>query len=97
MSGNEIACRWNRSTRAFAHVLLIAVALDARRHGVAVRLYEGMFEHLARAGVRELLARISAGNKASLALHRRTGWHLYPAHSEWLGVRCLDVGEYDAV
>jgi len=68
---------WSDNEPGIAKVVFIGVAASARNQGVAAKLYEAMFEHLAQAGVRRLDARINSNNASSLRMHEKCSFVLY--------------------
>ena len=73
---SRAAYRWSVDLSAY-------VAPDARRTGVARRLYTALFDILARQGYAAAFAGIALPNEPSVAFHRSTGFR--------------DVGTYHAV
>jgi len=83
------AYQWTTETSAY-------VCERARRRGVARRLYEALFEILARRGFCGALAGIALPNPASVALHEAVGFRLagvFPAVGYKFG-RWHDVAWY---
>lgn len=61
------AYRWSVDVSAY-------VREDARRRGIARKLYAGLFQILAAQGYHSAFAGVALPNAASLRLHRRTGF-----------------------
>jgi [ribosomal protein S18]-alanine N-acetyltransferase len=57
-----------------AEILMLVVAPDVRRRGIAAWLLDSILEEAARHGARRVFLEVGAANPAALALYRRTGF-----------------------
>lgn len=71
----------------------VYVAADARRNGIASRLYAELFAQLTQRGYHRAFAGVALPNDASIALHRRFGFEPVGVYKEvgWKFGRWLDV------
>lgn len=74
-----------RDHEAFRETVEVSVSLriSCRRLGVGTQLYAALFEHLANEPVHVALAGIALPNDASVALHRKFGFHEVGTFNEY--------------
>ena len=83
----EPPVRWYTSGRQVAGVLYTAVSPDARGQALTGRLRQSLFESLAAAGARYVVARIAYSNTPAIKMCGRSGYLFWPdTATHWLGV-----------
>lgn len=84
---------WLSSTSRIARIMFIGVLPDFRRLGLGQALYSFLAEELTREDYGIIEAHIDKGNKASVALHRKSGWELQELrqgdHKAILNLKCI--------
>lgn len=68
---------WTVKDDQTVHILLIIVDNSHRHKKIGQRLYSAFTEHLAKTGIKRVIARIGFANEASIKLHQKAGWTVY--------------------